>query len=44
MVRKINVVEAWKSLSLSDLFKKAGKYKFVYTASVKKMFQKLKTW
>ena len=44
MARKINVVEARKSGSLSDIFKKLGKYKFIYTASVKNMFQKLKTW
>ena len=44
MAIKINVVKAWKSGSLSDIFKKLEKDKFVYTVPVKDMFQRSKTW
>ena len=44
MARKINAVKVLKSGSLSDIFKKSGKYIFAYTVPVKDMFQRSNKW
>ena len=40
----MNAVKAWKIGSLSDIFKKSGKYIFAYTVPVKDMFPRSNKW